>query len=213
MGASVNRWIKLIAGTFMLLFLGLLYAWSIFNAPFKSVYESWTVSQVSMTFTISMIFFCLSAFVAGNLAKKISTQNILRIAAVMLFVGFFGVSMLNPEDSATSLILLYILYGFLCGSGVGMGYNAIISTVNKSFADRAGLASGVMLLGFGLGGIVLGGTVGSVIEKIGLFPTFRILGILIAVVLFVGSIFITPPPVEPGKTVEQKKPDDFGYTV
>ncbi len=131
----------------------------------------------------------------------------------MLFVGFFGVSMLNPEDSATSLILLYILYGFLCGSGVGMGYNAIISTVNKSFADRAGLASGVMLLGFGLGGIVLGGTVGSVIEKIGLFPTFRILGILIAVVLFVGSIFITPPPVEPGKTVEQKKPDDFGYTA
>lgn len=112
--------------------------------------------------------------------------------------------MLNPEDSATSLILLYILYGFLCGSGVGMGYNAIISTVNKSFADRAGLASGVMLLGFGLGGIVLGGTVGSVIEKIGLFPTFRILGILIAVVLFVGSIFITPPPVEPGKQLNRK---------
>ena len=47
MGASVNRWIKLIAGTFMLLFLGLLYAWSIFNAPFKSVYESWTVSKYS----------------------------------------------------------------------------------------------------------------------------------------------------------------------
>ena len=47
-----NRWLMLFAGTVMLLFLGLIYAWSIFNAPFKSVYDTWTVSQLSMTFTI-----------------------------------------------------------------------------------------------------------------------------------------------------------------
>ena len=182
-----NRWLMLFAGTVMLLFLGLIYAWSIFNAPFKSVYDTWTVSQLSMTFSISMIFFCLSAFVAGNLAKKISAKKILWIAAVMLFIGFVGVSMLNPQNQKSSLILLYILYGFFGGSGVGMGYNSIISTVNKSFADRAGLASGIMLLGFGLGGIVLGSLVDSIIAKIGLFTTFRILGVAIAVILFIGS--------------------------
>ena len=42
-----NRWLMLFAGTVMLLFLGLIYAWSIFNAPFKSVYDTWTVSQLS----------------------------------------------------------------------------------------------------------------------------------------------------------------------
>lgn len=195
----------------MLLFLGLIYAWSIFNAPFKSVYPSWTVSQLSMTFTISMIFFCLSAFVAGNLAKKISVKKVLWIAAVMLFIGFVGVSMLNPEKHESSLILLYILYGFFGGSGVGMGYNSIISTVNKSFADRAGLASGIMLLGFGLGGIVLGSLVNSVIEKIGLFTTFRILGIAIAAIVFIGAAFIKPPTVDQKKAEEQNAA--VGYTA
>lgn len=195
----------------MLLFLGLIYAWSIFNAPFKSVYPTWTVSQLSMTFTISMIFFCLSAFVAGNLAKKISVKKVLWIAAVMLFIGFVGVSMLNPENHESSLILLYILYGFFGGSGVGMGYNSIISTVNKSFADRAGLASGIMLLGFGLGGIVLGSLVNSVIEKIGLFTTFRILGIAIAAIVFIGAAFIKPPAVDQKKAEEQNAA--VGYTA
>lgn len=206
-----NRWLMLFAGTVMLLFLGLIYAWSIFNAPFKSVYPSWTVSQLSMTFTISMIFFCLSAFVAGNLAKKISVKKVLWIAAVMLFIGFVGVSMLNPEKHESSLILLYILYGFFGGSGVGMGYNSIISTVNKSFADRAGLASGIMLLGFGLGGIVLGSLVNSVIEKIGLFTTFRILGIAIAAIVFIGAAFIKPPTVDQKKAEEQNAA--VGYTA
>ncbi len=208
-----NRWLMLFAGTVMLLFLGLIYAWSIFNAPFKSVYDTWTVSQLSMTFTISMIFFCLSAFVAGNLAKKISAKKILWIAAVMLFIGFVGVSMLNPQNQKSSLILLYILYGFFGGSGVGMGYNSIISTVNKSFADRAGLASGIMLLGFGLGGIVLGSLVDSIIAKIGLFTTFRILGVAIAVILFIGSAFIKPPVVDQKKAAEQQAKGAVGYTA
>lgn len=213
MGQSKNRWVLLFVGTFILLFLGLIYAWSIFSTPFKNIYGDWTVSNLSMTFTISMIFFCLSAFVAGNLSKKISAEKILWIAAVMLFIGFFGVSFLNPENSKTSLYLLYFLYGVFGGGGVGMGYNCIISTVSKSFSDRAGVVSGTMLLGFGLGGIVLGGIVNGVIEKIGVFSTFRILGIIIAVVLLIGSFFIKQPNVVYKNTQAKKTAGGVNYTA
>ena len=208
-----NRWVSLFVGTLMLLFLGLIYAWSIFKAPFNAIYESWTVSQLSMTFTISMTFFCLGAFFAGNLAKKISVRKILWMAAAFLFIGFFGVSMLNPDNATISLYLLYLLYGVFCGSGVGMGYNVIISTINKSFQDRAGLVSGIMLLGFGLGDIVLGSIVSTVIGRIGLFAAFRALGVIIAIVLFVGANFINPPVQTVAVAAKTDSAEPVSYTT
>ena len=191
---NTKRWSYLIAGTVMLLFLGLIYAWSIFKAPFNEVYTDWTESQLSLTFTISMIFFCLCGFFSGLLAKKFPPRTVLWLSAIMLFIGFFGASRLNPDDSGTSLILLYVFYGFFCGGGVGFGYNTVISTVNKWFTDRAGLASGLMLMGFGLGGIILGSAVNSLISAIGLFPTFLVLAVAVAIILVAGSFFMKVPP-------------------
>lgn len=213
MEESRNRWVILFVGTFMLLFLGLIYAWSIFSVPFQAVYTEWTVSQLSMTFTISMICFCLSGFVAGNLSKKIPAARILCVSAVLLLIGFAGVSFLPSENAEVSRYLLYLLYGVFGGSGVGMGYNAIISTVNKSFPDKAGIASGIMLLGFGLGGIILGGIVNSIVAKIGIFTTFRILGVMIAVVLFLGSFFIKAPNISVQKTESQSAKGSVDYTT
>lgn len=205
-----NRWISLIAGTLMLLFLGLIYAWSIFKKPFSAEYPDWTLAQISMTFTISMIFFCLGAFVAGNISKKLGTRKILWLAALLLLVGFFGVSALDPENPKRSLYFLYFFYGVLGGGGVGIGYNVIISSVGSHFQDRAGLASGIMLLGFGLGGIALGSVVGEIIEYIGIFQTFRVLGIAIATVMFIGAYFIPSP-----KTAEEgaSENESFGYSA
>ncbi|MFR1114633.1 MAG: MFS transporter [Blautia sp.] len=188
-----KRWSYLIAGTVMLLFLGLIYAWSIFKAPFNQIYTDWSESQLSLTFTISMIFFCLGGFSAGMLLKKLPARVVLWLSAALLFVGFFGVSRLNPEQPGSSLTLLYVFYGFFCGGGVGIGYNTVISTVNKWFTDRPGIASGLMLMGFGLGGIILGSAVNSLIGAIGLFTTFLVLAVMITIILLLGSFFMKSP--------------------
>ena len=113
-----KRWLYLGVGTLLLVFCGLIYGWSLFRAPFGEVYPDWTLSQLSMTFTISMIFFCLGSFVSGQLSKKYSAKVIIMLAAICLLVGFFGVSRMNPEVG--SLAMLYICYGVLGGSGVGL---------------------------------------------------------------------------------------------
>ena len=207
------RWAYLAAGAIMLLFLGLIYAWSIFKAPFSAIYTDWTISQISFTFTISMIFFCLGGFFAGKLAARLKPRYILIIAAIMLFCGFFGVSRLNPNASEQSLKLLYFLYGVLCGGGVGMGYNSIISTVNKWFPDKTGLSSGVLMMGFGFGGIVLGSAVSAMIGIAGLFKTFTILAIAIAIVLVVGSFFIKVPAIRSVAPGSNGKEEVKSYTA
>ena len=191
-----KRWLYLGAGTLLLLFCGLIYGWSLFKAPFSEVYPEWTLSQLSLTFTISMIFFCIGSFVAGKLSAKLKPRMILIIAAVLLLVGFFGVSRMNPE--AGSLPLLYICYGVLGGSGVGLTYNCIIGTMNKWFPDKPGLASGIMMMGFGLGALVLGSVATSLIGSVGVFKTFMVLGIMIFAVLVLGSLIIKAPEAPTG---------------
>ena len=51
--------------------------------------------------------------------------------------------------------LLYLGYGVIGGTGLGLGYVSPIGTLLKWFPDRRGLASGMAIMGFG-GGAMIG---------------------------------------------------------
>ena len=198
---------KLISGTVMLLFIGLIYAWSIFRAPLGAMFPDWSLTQLSMTFTISMAFFCIGGFVSGKLTLKIPHRIVMRISAMLILVGFVLITfVLNPEFPTRSLVLMYILYGVLGGGGVGLSYNSTIACVNRWFPGRTGLASGVLLLGFGVGGLVLGGLVNYLTGIIGVTPVFAILGVLLAVILFTLSFIMKAPDPEQQKLIEAASP-------
>ena len=198
-----KRWIYLGTATLTLLFLGLIYAWSIFRTPLGEIFPDWSISQMSLTFTISMIFFCLGGFVGGLLSKRLSVMVRFLISAAMLFIGFFAVSMVKTDDPAGSLTMLYIFYGVFGGGGVGLAYNIVIGTLNKWFPDKVGLASGIMLMGFGLGGLVLGSVVNAMIGSMGILPVFKILGIAIAVVCVAAAFIIKAPSADDSAALAQ----------
>jgi MFS family permease len=49
---------------------------------------------------------------------------------------------------------LYLSYGMIGGFGVGMGYVTPVAVVTKWFPDRRGLATGMVVTGFGLGAVI-----------------------------------------------------------
>lgn len=150
MKLKLNRWIYAAVGVIVLLFAGLVYAWSVLASPIAAEFTQWSQAQLSLTFTICMTLFCLGGFVGGLLSGKINVKINVWAAAVLFFIGFFVAS------RATSLTGLYIGYGVFAGFASGLAYNAVMSTMSKWFPDKQGLISGILLMGFGLGSFIIG---------------------------------------------------------
>ncbi len=186
---TAKRWIHLAIGTFLMLFLGLIYAWSTFVAPLEEEF-GWNRGQTSLTFTISIAFLVIGLISCGFISKTKARRAVIYIAAACALIGFVVCSQTN------SLIGLYIFYGVFVGFSVGMANNAIVSTIIKWFPDKTGLASGIMMMGFGFGGLTLGRIAVGMFETFGWRNTFLTFGILFAIIMSIGARWIVLPPSE-----------------
>ena len=185
----LNRWVYAIVGVIVLLFAGLVYAWSVLSTPIAAEFTDWSKAQLSMTFTIVMIMFCIGSLLCGLLSGKLSAKMSVRIGAVLFLLGFFLAS------RTQSLAMLYIGFGVLCGLSSGLCYNAVMSTMVRWFPDRPGLISGVLLMGFGGGSFIIGKLyqAWTPVEIGGWRASFLVMGIIIFVVLAICSFFFVAP--------------------
>ena len=51
MNQRMNRWVYAIVGIITLLFIGLIYAWTVLQAPIAAQYPGWSKGAISLTFT------------------------------------------------------------------------------------------------------------------------------------------------------------------
>ncbi len=196
------RWIYLAVGVFTMLFSGVLYAWSILKIPFKEVF-AWSDSALAFNFTLTMCFFCLGAFAGSLICKNIGPRITLVLAGILVGVGFAGTGLLNGEQ----LVLLYITYAFFAGSGIGIAYNVVVSTVSAWFPDRRGLCSGCLMMGFGISTLLLGNIVSKLFEHpaMGWDKTYLFLGITLAVVLLAAGWILRLPMADVKLPAPEKK--------
>jgi OFA family oxalate/formate antiporter-like MFS transporter len=189
---NLRRDLAAAMGAVMLMLVGLIYAWSIFKKPLSDVYPAWSESELSLAFTISMICWCLGGLASGLLLRKITNGRVILVAAALMFAGFFVLSFMLSQDPVRSLPVLYIFYSVFCGLGVGLVYNAALTAVVRSFPEKAGTISGLLLMAYGFGGLVFGSVVNRLIAVGGLQRTFFILSIAVAAILVVSQFFLTP---------------------
>jgi len=211
-----KRRIKLIMAVIVMLFAGILYAWSILKTPFEMFDEGIlsNAAYLGANYTITVIFFCLGGFTAGLLSKYTTTTLRLAMSALMLVTSFISSSLQVVTLPYTgNYILLFMSYGVLGGLGIGFAFNTVISTINAWYPDKRGVASGAMLMGFGVSMLIIGNVAQmlSRVESIGWRNTYVILAIALGGVLLTAAIVIKPPPKN---TVfpEAKKTKDAGPT-
>ena len=142
----------LVVSTALLLFLGLIYAYSVLLAPLK-VEFGWSVAQMTLVFALSICSFTLGSLAVGPLVRAKKNAVALLAGAAMLATGFLGTA---AASGTAALFMAYAAYGVVASFGIGWVYNVVIPMVTSWFPDKCGFAQGVCLMGFGAGGFVLG---------------------------------------------------------
>ena len=183
-----NRWGIATAGFLMQMALGSVYAWSVFRVPLARQFH-WSISQVTLTFTICIFVVGFAAFFGGLWLNKKGPR------VVALTGGFlYGLGIFLASFSADRLWWLYLTYGLIGGIGLGFGYIVPVAVLVKWFPDRRGLITGVAVGGFGAGALVTAPVAVRLIAAAGVLPTFAYLGIAYLVITMATGYFMQSPP-------------------
>jgi MFS transporter, OFA family, oxalate/formate antiporter len=184
---SSNRWVIAIAGVFLQVALGAVYAWSVFRVPLAKQF-GWSISEVTLTFTISIFVLGFAAFFGGLWLNRKGPRVVALTGGVLYGLGVFLASFSH------SLWWLYLSYGVIGGIGLGFGYIVPVAVLVKWFPDRRGLITGIAVGGFGAGALITAPVATRLIQSVGVLSTFAYLGIAYLIVTVVTGLFMRNPP-------------------
>lgn len=184
---KLKGYFSLVSAFFTMLCLGGIYTWSIFAVElsklsgFNYVYSQLIFGFLIAIFTISMTF-------GKKLFSYLKPANIVTIAGVLFFIGYFITYLSNGK-----LLLIFIGMSIFSGIATGLGYLVSISIPVLWFPNNKGLVLGIISGGFGAGSIVLSYLANYLLKNYNVFQVFFIIGILYGSIIFLFSLFIKRP--------------------
>ena len=192
MPVRTGRWVFVLAGMLMNVCLGTVYAWSVFRAPVAKLFSTAdapiTAKQTLWPFMLFLAFFTVLMPISGRIVQKVHPRTVSLVGSLIVAAGWI------LSGSATGMTWLYLTYGVLAGTGVGIVYGIPIAVVTRWFPDIKGLAVGLTVLGFGVSALVMAPLAQALIETKGILNTFSILGIAFLIALVLTSLVLQFPP-------------------
>jgi MFS family permease len=148
--AGTNRWAIAWAGVIVMILLGTAYAWSNFTTPLRAAF-GWDATSTSLIFGIAIFALGIGAVFGGRWQDRVGPRTVTITGVVLWGVGNL-LAALGPH----TVWWWDLTYGVIGGFGNGMAYITPVATVTKWFPDKRGLASGMVVMGFGLGAFFYG---------------------------------------------------------
>ena len=188
-----NRWLIAIMGTLMQVALGTVYAWSFFQQPVMAAGQ-WSNSQAAWTFSLAIFFLGLSAAWGGINLPKFGPRKLAMSGGCLFSLGYMIAAY---ALYLKSLPLLYIGYGFIGGIGLGLGYVTPVATAAKWFPDKKGFITGMVVMGFGFGALIMAKILAPVIMAMtggNLVMVFSLVGVTMLLITLPAGCFLVNPP-------------------
>ncbi|MDT8902569.1 OFA family MFS transporter [Anaeroselena agilis] len=191
---NTNRWLVALMGTLLQLALGTVYSWSYFQQPVMAA-GNWTNAQASWAFSLAIFFLGLAAAWGGVSLPKYGPRKLAMTGGLMYGAGYL-ISAYALQIN--SLPLLYLGYGVVGGLGLGLGYVTPVATAAKWFPDKKGFVTGMVVMGFGFGALVMAKILAPAFLAFSggnLVQVFSYIGVIMLIVtLPAGYCLVNPPP-------------------
>jgi len=209
---ATNRWLIAAMGTILQLCLGTVYAWSFFQNPLVACYKC-SNAAVTGVFSIAICFLGIAAAWGGMNLGRFGPRKLAMTGAALFGAGYFIAA---AAIHLNSLALLYIGYGVIGGIGLGLGYVTPVATIAKWFPDKKGLVTGMVVMGFGFGALLMSkilaptfvnATTSEVFPNGDYSTVFMYLGAVLLAAALIAAAFLKNPPAgyaPEGYTVEAR---------
>lgn len=172
-----------------MLFLGLIYAFSLFVGPMSESF-GYSRSDLALTFNIMMIVFCIGCVAGSQIEARAGHDVSIAVSACCFCGAFVGTALFGGR----SIWAVYLLYGCLGGFGTGTGNIVIASVTNLWFPEKVGFSSGIMMMAFGFSSLIFGSLFSALIPIWGLSTVFICIGTVTGVIVFAVSRILKRPP-------------------
>ena len=194
---SESPWLAVTVCTVLQLCFGTVYAWSFFQTLLVRQL-GWTFTETAWAFSVAIFSLGVSAAWAGQVLPRMGPRK-LALAGSTLFCGGYLVAGVALQVNSVPLFCLG--YGVIGGIGIGMGYVTPVATVAKWFPEKKGLATGIVVMGFGVGALLLSKGLAPVlvVRTAGDLPlVFFGLGAIFAAILIPASLLMSNPAAPAG---------------
>ena len=203
----IRRSIMALFCTVLQVCFGTVYAWSFFQTILVRQL-GWSFTETAWAFSLTILSLGTSAAWAGALLPRVGPRRLAVTGSVMFSGGYMLASLALHLDT---LALFYVGYGVIGGAGIGMGYVTPVATVAKWFPDKKGLATGIVVMGFGVGAFLLSkGLAPLLVSHLAgdLSQVFLGLGVIFACILIPCSLLLSNPPTAASAIAEQTSADE-----
>lgn len=192
-----KRWLIVLGTVIMQMGLGTIYTWSLFNAHLVSTF-GFELSSVSITFSITSFALAFATLFAGKLQDRFGLRRLTAASGILLGLG------LILSSQASSLPMFYLLAGVVVGYADGTAYITSLSNLMKWFPKNKGLISGVSVGAYGTGSLIFKYINGGLIESAGVSNAFLYWGLMVMMMILIGSLLVREAPVAAPVIVNQK---------
>lgn len=198
-----NKWTRAAIPAILLhICIGSVYSFSLFAKPISD-YIGYSQSKVQFAFSLAIFFLGMSAAFGGSIVERNVHKS--SLLGAVLFCSGLAVTALAMQYK--SLVLLYLGFGVILGTGTGISYLSPVKTLMLWFKNNKGLATGISVCAFGFASTIASPIITTLLNKVSIEQTFMILAGIYFIPMMIGHFLLQKPKdwIEPQTSSDFKR--------